>query len=463
MQRGKDPAMAGGMLEGVKVVDLSSVVIGPLRTQILADHGAEVIKVEGLEGDIGRWLSGGGRNNGMGPKFLHLNRNKRSICLNLKHPEGHAALLRLIESADVMTWNVRPASMRRLRLSYQDVQKVNPAIICCGMFGFGQGGPYAGVPAYDPIIQGISGVAALHERAFGEPRYVPYVLADRTTGLIAVQMVAMALYHRERTGRGQSIEVPMFENMASQVLTEHLFNRTFVPPIGEAGDPRLLNSFYGPSHKSDGYVNISANTDIQVFGLMAEMGHDALRSDPRFSTVTARFTNVHAYTRCAPKGYASKLRRIGSPCARVWISRRRRTTPRNRSWPTLTAPRSGCCAKWSIRARAVLWTSRPPTNSRAARAATGSLRHGWESIPKSAFVMPDSPRWRSGSSSHKAPPRERRLPGPEKSIVRDIQNVGVSGIRRFGCRKGRPAHLAGYHEQTRSTQCDERRNGPGHA
>lgn len=287
--------MAGGMLEGLKVIDLTSVVIGPLCTQILADHGAEVIKVESPEGDIGRWLGGRGRNPGMAPKFLHLNRNKRSICLDLKHPRGYSALTRLLADADIMTWNVRPASMSRLRLSYEDVCKINPTIIYCGMFGFGQRGRYAEVPAYDPIIQGSAGVAGLNEKAFGEPRYVPYVLADRTGGLIAVQMIAMALFKRERSGKGQSIEVPMFENMATQVLTEHLYNRSYIPPIGEAGDPRLLNEFYAPAKTSDGYISLTANNDQQVFALMDELGFPDFKTDPRFNSVAARFANVRAY------------------------------------------------------------------------------------------------------------------------------------------------------------------------
>ena len=294
--------MASGMLAGIRVIDLTSVVIGPLCTQILADHGADVIKVESPEGDIARHLGGRGRTPGMAPKFLHLNRNKRSICLDLKHPSGLAALLRLLESADVMTWNVRPASMARLKLAYDDVCKVNPKIIYCGMFGFGQRGRYAAVPAYDPIIQGSAGVAGLYEKAFGEPRYVPYVLADRTGGLIAVQMIAMALFHRERSGLGQSIEVPMFENMATQVLTEHLYNRTYVPPIGEAGDPRLLNEFYAPSKTLDGYLALSANTDAQVFPLFDAMGLSHLRTDPRFCDVAARFKNVHENYRLRAEG-----------------------------------------------------------------------------------------------------------------------------------------------------------------
>ena len=294
--------MAGGMLAGIRVIDLTSVVVGPLCTQILADHGAQVTKVESPQGDIGRYLGGRGRHVGMAPKFLHLNRNKRSICLDLKHPRGHAALLRLLADADVLVWNVRPESMARLKLAYDDVRMINPRLVYCGMFGFGRRGRYAGIPAYDPIIQGASGVAGLHARAFGKPRYVPYVMADRTCGLIAVQMIAMALYHRERSGEGQSIEVPMFENMASQVLTEHLYNRSYGPPLGEAGDPRLLNEFYTPSATRDGYINLSANTNAQVFALFDEIGRPELKTDPRFSSVAARFENTHAYYQIRAEG-----------------------------------------------------------------------------------------------------------------------------------------------------------------
>ncbi len=287
--------MSKGMLSGVRVLDLTSVVIGPLCTQILGDHGAEVIKVESPAGDVGRHLGGRGKTPGMAPKFLHLNRNKRSICLDIKHPSGYKALVEMIKTADIMTWNVRPKSMERMKLSYDEVKAINPKIIYCGMFGFGQNGRYAGIPAYDPIIQGSSGVAGLYAKAFGEPRYLPYVLADRTGGLIAVQMIAMALFHRERTGEGQSIEIPMFENMATQVLTEHLYNQTYIPPLGEMGDPRLVNEFYAPSQTLDGYLSISANTNPQVFPLFEAMGLAHLKDDERFCSVAARFKNVHAY------------------------------------------------------------------------------------------------------------------------------------------------------------------------
>jgi len=304
--------MSKGMLAGVRVLDLTSVVIGPLCTQILSDHGAEVIKVESPTGDVGRHLGGRGRNPGMAPKFLHLNRNKRSISIDVKNPKAYEALVELIKTADVMTWNVRPKSMARMKLSYEEVKAINPKIIYCGMFGFGQGGRYAEIPAYDPIIQGSSGVAGLNERAFGEPRYLPYVMADRTGGLIAVQMIAMALFNRERTGEGQSIEIPMFENMVTQVLTEHLYNHTFVPPLGGLGDPRLVNEFYTPSKTLDGYICISANTDAQVFPLLEAMGLGALKTDERFCSVAARFKNVHEY-------YALRSEELKKQTTQFWL------------------------------------------------------------------------------------------------------------------------------------------------
>ncbi|OZI71562.1 CaiB/BaiF CoA transferase family protein [Bordetella genomosp. 12] len=298
--------MSGGMLEGIRIIDLTSVVVGPLATQILADHGADVIKVESPAGDIGRSLSGKGRSPGMAPKYLHLNRNKRSICLDLKHAEGLAALRRLIEGADVLLWNVRPSSMERLGLSYEQVSAIKPDIIYCGMFGFGQTGCYRAMAAYDSIIQGVSGVADLNARVTGTPQYVPYVLADRNAGLIAVQLIAMALFHRERTGEGQSIEVPMYENMVTQVMTEHMYQQTFVPPLGEAGDPRVLDKENRPIPTRDGYICISANTDAQAFALFDAIGRPELKSDGRFNTVSARFQNVQAYFSLRRQALASR-------------------------------------------------------------------------------------------------------------------------------------------------------------
>ena len=287
--------MAGGPLEGVRIVDLTSVVVGPLATQILADHGADVIKVESKSGDLVRIMNGRSVTPGMGAKFLHLNRNKRSIVLDLKRPAGHAALLKLVERADVLVWNVRPPSMARLKLAYDDVRAVNPGIIYCGMFGFGQDGRYRDKPAYDTIIQGSGGMAALHHRAMGEPRFVPMVVADKVVGLIAVQMIAMALYRRAKTGEGCAIEIPMFENLAKFVLEEHMYLRTFDPPLGGTGDPRLLDPLGKPIPTKDGWICISANTNEQAFAFFEAVGRPELKNDARFSSVAARFAHVKEY------------------------------------------------------------------------------------------------------------------------------------------------------------------------
>ena len=287
--------MAGGPLEGVRVVDLTSVVVGPLATQILADHGAEVIKVESKAGDLVRVMNGKSVTPAMGAKFLHLNRNKRSIVLDLKQPAGYAALCRLLERADVMVWNNRPRSMARMKLAYDDVRGINPGIIYCGLFGFGQDGRYRDRPAYDTIIQGVGGMAALHHIVSGEPRYVPMVVADKVVGLIAVQMIAMALYGRTRTGKGCSIEIPMFENLAKFVLEEHLYLRTFEPPLGPMGDPRILDAHNRPIPTKDGHICISANTDAQAFAFFDAIGQPGLKADPRFCSVPARFAHVQEY------------------------------------------------------------------------------------------------------------------------------------------------------------------------
>jgi crotonobetainyl-CoA:carnitine CoA-transferase CaiB-like acyl-CoA transferase len=287
--------MAGGPLEGVRIVDLTSVVVGPLATQTMADYGAEVIKIEAPGGDICRALAGKSVSPAMSAKFLHLNRNKRSIVLDLKKPAGYQVLMRLLKDADIMLWNVRPSAMKRLKLSYEDVKAVNPKIIYCGLFGFGQDGRYREKPAYDTIIQGGAGVAALHHRATGTPQYVPIVVCDRTVGSIAVGMLAMALFQRERTGKGASIEIPMFENMAKFVLEEHMYLKTFDPPLGDTGDPRLFDPGARPLQTSDGYISISANTNDQAFALFDAIGRPELKTDPRFCNVAARFANVTEY------------------------------------------------------------------------------------------------------------------------------------------------------------------------
>ncbi len=298
--------MAGGPLEGIRIIDLTSVVVGPLATQIMADYGADVIKVEAPAGDIVRTLAGRGITPNMSGKFLHLNRNKRSLVLDLKKPGAHAALLKLIERADVLIWNMRPAAMTRLKLGYDEVRKLNPGIIYCGMFGFGQNGRYRDKPAYDSIIQGSAGIAALYHRAAGEPRYLPMVIADRTVGLIAVQLILMSLYQRERTGEGQSIEIPMFENIAKSVLEEHMYLKTFEPPLGPTGDPRLTDPAARPLPTRDGYICISANTNQQAFAVFDAIGRPELKTDPRFDSIAARFRHTTEYFRIRAEGLRHK-------------------------------------------------------------------------------------------------------------------------------------------------------------
>lgn len=298
--------MAGGPLEGVRVLDLTSVVVGPLATQIMADHGADVIKIEAPTGDIVRTLAGRGVTANMSGKFLHLNRNKRSIALDLKQTAAREALMKLIEKADVLIWNMRPPAMARLGLGYEEVRQVNPRIIYCGMFGFGQDGRYRDKPAYDSIIQGSAGIAALHHRVTGQPRYLPMVIADRTVGLIAVQMILMALYQRTRTGEGQAIEIPMFENIVKAVLEEHMYLKTFDPPLGPSGDPRLLDAEARPLATRDGWICISGNTDGQAFAIFDAIGRPELKTDPRFNSVAARFKNTTEYFRIRAEGLLQK-------------------------------------------------------------------------------------------------------------------------------------------------------------
>ena len=284
-----------GPLAGVKVVDLTSVVVGPICTRTLADQGAEVVKVEPPGGDLLRNLAQGSRNPGMSGKFIQFNRNKRSICLDLKRPEGIEAMRRLVEGADVFVSNIRPSALARLGLDHPHLASANPRLIHCSIVAFGSGGRYAERPAYDPIIQSLSGVAATFHRATGEPRFVPMVMTDHITGIIAAQCIGFALYRRERTGVGEAVEVPMFENMASFVMSEHMSAATFEPPVGPTGDNRILSPEYRPMPTKDGYITVGPNTNAQAFGFFEAIGRPELRDDPRFCSATARTTNAAAY------------------------------------------------------------------------------------------------------------------------------------------------------------------------
>ena len=236
-----------GPLHGVHVLDLTTVVMGPYATQILADFGADVVKVEPPEGDIMRY-AWPFRSKGMGHIFLNANRNKRGIVLDLKKPEAHEACLALAKMADVLVYNIRPQAMGRLKLGYDEVRAVNPKIIYVGAFGYSQSGPYAAKAAYDDLIQGASGLPWLLREAGAEsPRFVPATMADRSVGLHVANAVSAALYAREKTGKGQRVDVPMFESLLQTVLGEHLGGYTFEPQLGEGGYTRMLSKHRRPS------------------------------------------------------------------------------------------------------------------------------------------------------------------------------------------------------------------------
>ncbi len=296
----------GGPLSGIRVIDQTAVVVGPICTRTLADQGAEVIKIEPPGGDLLRTLAHGSRNPGMSGKFLNFNRNKRSICLDLKHPEGMAVLRRLIGTADVFVSNVRPKALERAGLDYTSVAASNPRLIHCSILAFGRGGRYFDRPAYDPIIQSLSGVAGTFERAIGEPRFVPMVMTDHITGLIAAQSIGFALYRREKTGRGEAIDVPMLENMASFVTSEHMAAATFVPPVGPTGDNRLLSPDYRPLPTSDGYITVGPNTNQQAFAFFDAIGRPELKTDKRFDSAASRTANADAYFKVRAAGLKQK-------------------------------------------------------------------------------------------------------------------------------------------------------------
>ena len=281
-----------GPLEGVKVIDMTTVLMGPYATQMLGDYGADVIKVESLEGDVTR-LIGPTRHPGMGPVFLNTNRSKRSIALHLKKPGGREAVLRLIKRADVLVYNVRPQAMARLQLGYDVVSDVNPRLIYAGVFGFGQDGPYAAKPAYDDLIQGATALPALMaQTSDGVPRYVPNALVDRIVGLTAVGAICASLVHRDRTGRGQRLDIPMFETMAGFVMGDHMGGLTYEPPLDKGGYARHLSRDRRPYKTADGYICVIVYNDKQWASFFQATGRDDLRQNPNFATFAGRAANI---------------------------------------------------------------------------------------------------------------------------------------------------------------------------
>ena len=279
-------------MKGVRILDLTSVVVGPVCTWRLGQYGAEVIKVENPEGDLMRGLGGLSPTGQHSGTYLHLNRGKRNICLDLKKPSSREVMQRLIESADVIVANMRPQALQRLGLDAESIRDRHPEKIYCLITGYGTDGPYAGLPTYDSVVQGATGMAGLTLRRDGTPNYVPMLICDHVAGEIAAGAILAAMVERRTTGKGCSIEVPMFETMASFVMQEHLAQQSFVPPVGPAGDLRLLSPHNRPVQTADGWISFTVNTDPQVTAFLRVTGKDHLLDDPRFNSVAARAKNV---------------------------------------------------------------------------------------------------------------------------------------------------------------------------
>lgn len=291
-ERPATPADGGpGPLKNLRIIDLTSVVMGPYVTQVLADFGADVIKVESADGDTTRYMPGG-REHGMGGTFLNLNRGKRSIVLDLKSKDGRAAVLRLIEDADIVIHSMRASAIERLRLRYEDVVSINPKMIYCNMYGFGRRGRYKDLAAYDDVIQAASGTTMLQSMQGGEPSYVTTAIADKVTALTGLYAILIALYHRERTGEGQEVEVPMFETMASFNLLEHIGGAFFQPPVARPYYDRVTSKLRRPYKTKDGYISALVYNDRQWRGFVELVGlpKDCTAAD--FDSLAKRLRNI---------------------------------------------------------------------------------------------------------------------------------------------------------------------------
>jgi crotonobetainyl-CoA:carnitine CoA-transferase CaiB-like acyl-CoA transferase len=299
------PQQKSGPLAGVRVLDLTSVVLGPYATQMLGDLGADIIKVEPPEGDTTRY-TGPRVSRDMASLFMGVNRNKRSIVLDLKTAPARDVLLRLVDRADVFVHNIRPQKLEPLGLGADTLTRRNPRLIYAGIHGWREDGPYRGRPAYDDIIQGLCGVASLMDQLTGEPRYAPTILCDKTSGLVAAQAILAALYSREKTGRGQFIEIPMFETMVSFIMVEHLHGMGFDPPQGEAGYSRVLAPWRRPYRTADGYLCMLAYTDAQWWRFWAEVSQPEMMKDARFVDMAARSRNIDEVYRLAGEQLTSR-------------------------------------------------------------------------------------------------------------------------------------------------------------
>lgn len=275
-------------LKNIKILDLTSVVVGPVATWRLGQYGADIIKVEHPTGDLMRGLGGMSPTGQHSGAYLHLNRGKKNICLDLKKEGGKDIVQKLVDWADVIVANMRPDALERLALDAGTIRTKYPEKIYCLITGYGTDGPYSGLPTYDSVLQGASGIAGLFQARDGKPAYVPMLICDHVVGEITAGSIMAALMQKQNTGIGASLEIPMFETMASFVLQEHLAQQSFEPPVGPAGDLRLLSPHNQPVRTKNGFISFTINTDAQVKAFLKITDRAELIQDERFMTVASR-------------------------------------------------------------------------------------------------------------------------------------------------------------------------------
>ena len=278
-------------LKGYRVLDLTATIFGPIASQVLADYGADVVKIEPPGGDAMR-ANGPSKEPGMSSNFIAVNRGKRSAVIDLKTGAGRQALLELAAGADIVMHTIRPQKLAAIGLDEAVLRRRNPKLVYASLVGFDGAGPYSGRPAYDDILQGMAGNVDLMFRQVGTPHYFPAIVADKTSGLVAVSAILAALVARERTGEGSHVEVPMFESMVAFNLVEHLFGRHFEPPAGSIGYARVLNPWRRPFRTTDGYICALPITDAQWARFFEGVGQPELAADARFASQTVRTQNA---------------------------------------------------------------------------------------------------------------------------------------------------------------------------
>ena len=293
-------------LKNVKVLDLSSVLAGPYCSLHLGDYGATVTKIESPQGDLLRKLGGRSKSGMLSPQFMNINRNKKSLCIDLKNPQSDKIIKKLISTHDVLLTNMRDNALKKLHLDYNSVEKIRKDIIYCHIVGFGSKGKYSSLPAYDNIIQGASGFSDLFKRRDNSPGFVPLGITDRISGLTAFNSILLSIIQRNISNEGQYIEVPMYEIASTFILTEHIGDMFFKNSSGKTGDLRVLNPSTKPIPTKNGYICVSANTDKQAFAFFDAIDRPKLKNNKKFDSVTARYENLEDFTKIRTTSLTSK-------------------------------------------------------------------------------------------------------------------------------------------------------------